>query len=61
MSEKLDAERAALLGAPPYPNTVAEKGPLPDIAIQGWTPEEAEFRYFNRLQELLALRGDKSD
>lgn len=49
-------EREILLGAPPLPNNEIEGGPLEGVDIKGYSPEDAKLLYFDRLQELLAVR-----
>ena len=56
----IENERRELLKKEPLPWTVHGEA-LPDIVITGWLPEEAELRYFNRFNELMALRGNKID
>lgn len=51
----IENERRELLAEPPLPWTIHGE-PLPNVSIQGWNPGEAEFRFYNRLQELLAMR-----
>lgn len=54
----IENERLALMSSPPMEWTCTKDGPLPNVAIQAWTPDEAEFRYFNRFQELMFMRGN---
>lgn len=51
----IENERLALLSEPPLPWTVLH-GALPNVAIQAWTPEEAEIRYLARFQNLIRDR-----
>ncbi len=53
-------ERDILLGTPPLPNHDIEGGPLKGIEIEGWLPEKAKKTYFERLQELLAVRREQT-
>lgn len=51
----IENERLALLREPPYPWTI-HGDPYPDLVIEAWAPEVAEFKFYNRLQELIQNR-----
>lgn len=51
----IENERAALLKESPLPWTV-HGDPLPNLEIYAWDPTMAEFKFYNRLMELLIDR-----
>jgi hypothetical protein len=53
----LQTERLQILGPPPPPWSLSDGVPPYDLAIEGWSPEQAEFEFRSTFIELATKRG----